>query len=226
MGFLFAVPAAADGHKREWLQTYSYWTADKGDLEFEAWHNASDSVADAPEEWFEVEYGVTPRFMTSLYMVRDAANFQYKAWKSENIYRLANPGEFIVDPAIYVEYRNNSGISQPDGLEAKLILQKYFGNLQVATNLAWEKKIALNGVGNTPFRFDRFHVALAYPIKYTSVDAGLEFSRYVGDNVTSFTPGIYARVSDKLRILAGWEIPFQGTATSRIRTGLEWEFSD
>lgn len=214
----------ASAHKRNWLQTYPYWTATQGELELEQWHNASDSVADTPEEWLELEYGVTPRFMTSLYMIRDAGTLNYKGWKSENIYRLANPGEFFVDPAIYLEYRSNAPTSRPDGLEAKLILQKYFRDLQISANFAWEKKIARNGIGATPFRFDRFHVAAAYPISYPNVDAGLEFSRYVGDDITSLTPGVYANVAHDLRVLVGWEIPFQGVATSRIRTGVEWEF--
>lgn len=223
-GFLLMLSLKAFAQERDWLQTYPYWTADKGELDFEQWHNANDSVADNPEEWFELEYGVTSRYMTSLYMIRDSATFKYKAWKTENIYRMANPGELFVDPAIYLEYQNNSGTGQPDGLEAKIILQKYFRKLYMATNFAWEKKIAKNGVGATPLRFDRIHVAAAYPLSPHDVDAGLEFSRYVGDNVTSLMPGIYANFTHHGRILIGWEIPVQGVASSRIRTGFEWEF--
>ncbi len=223
--FLCSWSTSAFADKRNWLETYPYWTQAQGELELEQWHNASDSIADKPEEWLELEYGVTSRYMTSLYMVRDSGTLNYKAWKSENIYRLANPGELFLDPAVYVEYRNNSGTGDPDELEAKIILQKYVGDLQLATNFVWEKHFAGNGIPATGLDFNRIHVAAAYPLSYPNVDGGVEFARYVADNVTSVTPGVYASLSHNLRALVGWEIPIQGMAAGRIRTGVEWEFN-
>jgi len=212
-------PAWAD--KRDWLLTYPYWTESKGEFEVEEWHNAGDSIKETPEERIEFEYGISNRLSSSIYVVRQAGSLQNLGWQFENRYRLAEPGTFFVDPAIYLEYRNNSPVGQPGELEGKLILQKYVGNLALATNLVFEKTL---GGDNTSVRFDRFHVATAYPLTPTSLDGGVEFTRYLGAQVTSVTPGLYGSLTEDIRYLIGWEIPVAGNASSRIRTGFSLEF--
>lgn len=206
---------------RDWLLTYPYETEEKGVFEIEQWYNAGDAIVESPQNQFEFEYGVTSRYTASIYIVRQTGNFQNLGWKFENRYRLAEPGKFVVDPAIYLEYNNNSPTGNPNELEGKIILQKNIGKLTFATNLVWEKTL---GGNNTTIRFNRYHLAAAYPIIGQDIKGGLEFTRYAEDGITSLTPGIYANATEHFRILFGWEVPVSGLASSRIRTGLSYEF--
>lgn len=223
--FLLACTIPAFCHVREWILTYPFWTAPQGQLEFEQWHNAGDNLAEDPEEWFELEYGVTNRYQTALYLTRFAGNFRHKGWKWENIYRLTNPGDFIVDPAVYVEYQNRDGVREPGELEMKLILQRYFGQLAVGANFVWEKEFE----PGVPVAFNRFHVAMSHPLGDSPANGGLEFTRYQEGRYNTVMPEISASLGHNLRILAGWEFPLNqplgGTANGRLRTLFEWEFN-
>jgi hypothetical protein len=207
--------------ERKWVITEPYWTVSQGSFELEEWYNASDSIADPAQNWVELEYGLTDREQVALYEMANQSNFGYRGFKIEDKYRLAQPGDFFLLPAIYLEYANNGGAGEPDGLEGKFILEKYVGNLDVATNFVFEKKLSGN---DTAVHFDRFLLAGSYPVG-DAFDAGLEYAAYTADHATTITPDLFAEVGHNLRILGGWEIPLTGPYASRLRIEVDWEFN-
>lgn len=209
-------------HKRETIMTYPAWTAVKGELEMTHWYNAGDEINEKPEQWLELEYGVTNRLQTSLYLITDADKLNYKGWKWENIWRMAAPGKFIVEPALYLEYRHNDEKGATDELEGKLILQKNIGQLNLITNFVWEKHTSGD---EQNVKFNRYHVAATYPIASPNATLGLEYTRYTEGKISSIMPVIAVSPSKQSRFLIGWEKPISGENVSpRLRTMLELEF--
>lgn len=209
---------SAHAHKRETVIAYPAWPAVKGEWEFEHWYNAG-GIAGDPEQAFELEYGVTNRFQTGLYLITDANKLNYKAWKWENIWKLSNPGSFFVEPALYLEYRDNS--NDADEIEGKLLLQKHIGKLNLLANLVWEKEISGS---DTDVHFNKYIVAATYPVISPDVTLGVEFTRYVKRRISSITPVVSVKLSKQAHLVAGWETPIAGNANGRLRTIFEFEF--
>lgn len=144
--FVFRSTAFAD--VRDYLVTYPYGTPYKGELELELW-NDFNSDKDNPDLTYnrhqiELEYGVTDRYMAGLYAVffKRAETTKLEEIKFEQRYRLANKGEFIFDPALYIEYIDRNASGKKNILEGKFIISKDFGKLNFTSNLIWEKKLA------------------------------------------------------------------------------------
>lgn len=135
--------------RRYFGRSYLAYTLPMGAFEFELW-NTGRIGKDAGfyyrfQPRFEFEYGVTDRFSTSLYfnfnqITSDGNSFSSKplGFSSTSLefrYRLTDPNEFIIDPALYFEFAYGGDMI---GYEAKTIFSKRFGNFITAVNLSAE----------------------------------------------------------------------------------------
>lgn len=106
---------------------------------------------------FELEYGVTDRWMTAIYgdfRKRPGQTFSYQGLKWENIYQLFEQGEHWLDAGLYFEYiLPRSSLNKPDIIEFKLLLEKQHGRLIHTVNLIFKKELGANAVNNTSFGY-------------------------------------------------------------------------
>ncbi|NDD28530.1 MAG: hypothetical protein EB084_09735 [Proteobacteria bacterium] len=211
------VPARAD--KRDYLETYPYWTPRQGEIEFEVYNGWYDRGL--PEHQIEVEYGVTDRFTTGVYGVwgneGEGGGTRFNATKLELRYRLAPYRTLPVDPTLYVEYEKATIAGGADRIEGKLILSKDIGLLNVTTNLNWEK--SLRPGEQTMFEYT---VAASYPVSRT-VTLGLEIKNNEVERLRELIPGVYWQLSRRTRLNIGPAIPLRGSAPVNIRSIFSWE---
>lgn len=97
---------------------------------------------------FELEYGVTDRWMTAIYgdfRKNPGKAFTYHAFKWENIYQLFAQGKQWLDAGLYVEYAlTQRALSQPDAVEFKLLLEKNIGAWTHTANIILKKELGTN----------------------------------------------------------------------------------
>ncbi len=129
---------------------------EQGEVEFE-YYLDYDIDADPAKNTnarhqFELEYGVTDRWMTAIYgdfRKRPGKAFAYQGLKWENIYQLFEQGERFLDAALYVEYIvPQSSLNKPDAFEFKLLLEKETGRLINTLNLISKKELGANAKKN------------------------------------------------------------------------------
>jgi hypothetical protein len=120
-----------------------------GAFEFELW-NTLRAGKDSGffyryQPRFEFEYGVTDRLSSSLYFNFDQTIAEDNSFTSRSLsfsstslelrYRLTNPDEIFVDPALYVEFSYGGDEIE---YESKVIFSKRLGNFISAVNLTSE----------------------------------------------------------------------------------------
>jgi len=102
---------------------------------------------------FELEYGVTERWMTAIYgdfRKKPGKKFTYQGFKWENIYQLFEQGERWLDAGLYVEYIvPQKSLNKADALEIKLLLEKQQGRLIHTANIVLKKELGAKAVNNT-----------------------------------------------------------------------------
>jgi len=130
---------------------------EEGELEFEYILDYSfdrDPAKDgSARHQFELEYGVTDRWMTALvgdYRKRPEQGFAYQGLKWENIYQLFEQGERWLDSGLYFEYIiPDSSLNKADVLEFKMLLERESSNLINTTNLVLKKELGQYASKNT-----------------------------------------------------------------------------
>lgn len=166
--------------RRSYVWTYEYATIPAGVSEMEYYLTAKipDSSVKDTSSWqhqAELEYGLTDNWDISLYQMwkqsygtNSTSAFKYEGFKIRTRYKLFKSGKFFVDPLIYVEYIRKASLSEPDVLEAKLILAKDIGKFNIAYNAIAARE--LGGEGEIEHEY-------ASGVKYAVTDAfsaGLE----------------------------------------------------
>jgi hypothetical protein len=141
----------------ERMFTYSYEAASvlpKGGWEFEQWityrGGKKDGVFARWDLREEIEYGVTDRYTTALYLnfrsthregvtgSTDLDRFEFKGVSSEHKFQLLNPHTKPIGVLLYGEVTSAGDDLE---LEEKLILQRYFGERWNAVfNAIWEQE--------------------------------------------------------------------------------------
>ncbi len=169
-GAALPVPAWAD--RRAYGETYEAVTAARGELDVESWTTFA-SGSDVPEgpsatgyrTMLELEYGITDRWDVAVYNMLDfgvqyttpsgvlTAAPGYAGFKIETRYRLSLPGEWVVDPVLYLEYARGLLGDASDSLELKGIVAKDVGPWNVALNTSVEVERLLNGVLNPELEY-------------------------------------------------------------------------
>jgi hypothetical protein len=141
----------------------------------------------------------------------------------ENRVRIAEPGEWFMDPAIYFEIKDANGRKDQDELEGKLILSKEIGRWNVSWNgiLGHEREIKKNG--DTEWETE---VAMAIGAAYNGgwrVTPGVEL--YSAENATRITPGLYIDLMKDVRLNLGVGIGLEDKAEdATFKSILEIEF--
>jgi hypothetical protein len=166
---LGGVVDTTEAQERPYFVTYSDRLETKGELEVSVLSTIGD-VKDSPNyfaPWIEIEYGITPRWTTEVYLEgvtinKDASAFT--GWRWENRFR-PFAGEHFINPVLYIEYENvndgsriqkeivgeGSTSRDPLGilkhehaheLEGRLILSKQFDAWEVAGNAIIEKNLS------------------------------------------------------------------------------------
>jgi hypothetical protein len=146
------VSADASADRRAYGTTYEAVTAPKGEIDVESWSTfAPDGeIGGGPSsrgvrEMIELEYGITDRWDIALYNMLDVitageTDSGYAGLKLETRYRLSDRGQWAIDPVLYFEFQQLFRGDANQKYEAKLILGKDIGNLNLALNLAVEEE--------------------------------------------------------------------------------------
>ncbi len=142
-----AAPSAARADRRFYGETYNAATAPKGALDVELWstlHRApSDGGVDLWRHQIELETGITDRWDVALYNIatqEKGGSLRYEAAKVETRYRLSDPGQWFVDPILYLEVKKEVIGDAPWGIEEKVILGKDLGPVNLSVNLLAEQE--------------------------------------------------------------------------------------
>lgn len=146
------LPAAARADRRYYGETYNAVTAAPGGLDVEAW----STLYRAPKEggtsfWrhsLELETGITERWDIALYndfRYDFGGSTRYEALRAESRYRLSQPGEWFVDPILYLEVKKELIEDKPFAVEEKLILGKDVRAWNLSLNLVAEQEFIPGG---------------------------------------------------------------------------------
>jgi hypothetical protein len=135
-------PALARADRRYYAETYNAATAEPGGLDVELWSTLyrAPEAGEGVQLWehqLELETGLTERWDLALYNVFQQAQggpFQYQATKLESRYRLSEPGQWFVDPVLYLEVKKEWTADKPIAVEGKVILAKDIGPVNLSVN--------------------------------------------------------------------------------------------
>ena len=134
---------------KKFARSYTSYTLPANALELEIWQTGRiDKGMGYYYRWqprFEIEYGVTDRFTTSMYLnfneVKSSENsipskpLSLSTTSFEFRYRLSNPGEYFIDPAFYFELSYGGDKIE---YEPKILLTKQFDRFISVMNLVSE----------------------------------------------------------------------------------------
>jgi hypothetical protein len=160
-----ALAATARADRRAYGVTYEAVTAPRGEVDVESWSTfAPDGeVEGGPSsrgirEMIELEYGITDHWDIALYNMLDMitsgdTESGYAGFKLETRYRPTDRGEWLVDPVFYLEAQQLFRGDADQKIEAKLIVAKDLGNLNLAGNLAVEEERLSDKTWNTEVEY-------------------------------------------------------------------------
>lgn len=160
---LLAATASAD--RRAYGTTYEAVTAPHGELDVETWTTFAPQgeVEGGPSsrgvrEMIELEYGVTDHWDIALYNMLDMitsgdTESGYAGFKLETRYRPSDRGEWPIDPVFYLEFQQLFRGDAKQKYEAKLIVAKDLGKLNIAANLAVEEERTTEPAWNTEVEY-------------------------------------------------------------------------
>lgn len=148
--------------RRKFVWSYQYGTLAPGTAEIEFYQTTKVDRTDSWEYRIEVEHGLTPKWDLSVYQIfaqKEGEAFKWDAVQLRTRYRLAEPGQFFLDPLLYLEYRRKIELTLQNKAEVKLILSRDFDRLTLAVNPVYE-----------------FFWAPGDPVHELGLDVGLAFS--------------------------------------------------
>jgi predicted porin len=142
--------------RRSYVWTYEYQTMPKGMWELEYYFTSivphlEKSNINTLKQWLELEYGITNHWDVAMYQMYKINNkesetdSEYDGFKIRTRYRFARKGKLIVDPLLYLEYIRNPDLHKPNVIEAKLVLAKDFGDINISYNQIFERDLENRG---------------------------------------------------------------------------------
>ena len=184
---LMAVPTVM-ADRRKYVWTYQFSTTPKDATEIEFYQTTKVGLTDSWEYRIEVEHGITPNFDIAVYQIfdqKEGESFKWDAFQIRSRYKLAKPGQFFLNPLLYIEYNRKIELGSQNKLETKLILGRNFDRINFAVNPLWEFFWA----PGEPKHEIGFDAALSYEFSYR-FSMGLETvfrNEFIGgaDNVQS-----------------------------------------
>ena len=147
-----AVPGLARADRRYYAWTYNAATAEPGGLDVELWSTlAQPGPSGGTQSWtyqLELETGITEYWDVALYndfLYEQGGELRYQALRVETRYRLSQPGEWFVDPVLYLEVKKEFIEDAPWAIEGKVIVAKDVGPLNLSLNLSGEQEFLSGG---------------------------------------------------------------------------------
>ena len=142
--------------RRSYVWTYEYMTMPKGMWELEYYFtsvvpNLEQSGINTLKQWLEMEYGITNHWDVAMYQMykinnkKSETDSKYDGFKIRTRYRLAEKGQFIVDPLLYLEYIRDPDLHKPNLIEGKFVLAKDIGDLNISYNQIFERDLENRG---------------------------------------------------------------------------------
>lgn len=189
---LVLVPGEGSANTRRFSYTYESATLAAGDAEFEPW-----TTLRAGREGFyrrfdhrlEYEAGLTDAWLGALYLnfssiasgsgAERESTFEYEGVSFETKYKLSDPVADALGSALYLELTTSALEAE---LEAKLILDKRFGDFLAAANVVGAQEWELEAEGTAREAELELDLGLAYLVT-PAFSAGLEVR-----NANTFTP--------------------------------------
>lgn len=171
LAMLFLAPAT-HADRRKFVWTYQYGTVAPDAAEMEFYQTVKLDKTNAWEYRIEVEQGITDRWDLAVYQIFSQKEGDPMSWDAFQIrarYRLAEPGEFFLDPLFYLEYRRKIDLEAQNKLEVKLVLGRNFDRLTLAINPVYEFFWA----PGDPVHEIGLDIGLSYEISY-KLSLGLE----------------------------------------------------
>jgi len=206
--------ASTMADRRKYVWTYQYATIAPGAAELEFYQTTKISSTNSWEYRIEVEHGLTPRWDLSIYQIfaqKEGEAFRWDAFQIRTRYKLAEPGRFLLDPLLYLEYNRKIDLKKQNKLEAKLILDRNVHKYNIAFNPVYE-----------------FFWAPGNPIHELGLDIGLsyELSYKLSVGVESVTRSKYIKDSDNRQ--SSYLGPTISVATGSIfyTVGYTWGLTD
>ena len=156
---------------------------EKGEIEIESRGHVDfdddDDKDDARKEKFEIGYGVTDWWLTSIFLEYEEAphgDYEHAATAWENIFKLTEQGKYWLDFGLYLEYKDLAGHG-PEKLEIKGLLEKAVNRFVHTANLIFEREVGGNASSD-------IELSYAWRTKYrlqTDFEAGLELYGDLGE---------------------------------------------
>lgn len=155
----------ARADRRAYGVTYEAVTAPKGELDVESWTTIAPAggVSDGPASrgvrtMIELEYGITDHWDVALYNLLDVitsgdTESGYAGFKLETRFRPSSRGEWAIDPVLYLEFQQLFRGDARQKYEAKLIVGKDLGDVNLAANLAIEEERTTEATWNTELEY-------------------------------------------------------------------------
>ena len=155
----------AHADRRAYGVTYEAVTAPQGELDVETWSTFAPQgeVDGGPSsrgvrEMIEVEYGITDHWDVALYNMFDMitsgdTQSGFAGFKLETRFRPSDRGEWLVDPVLYLEFQQLFRGDANQKVEAKLIVAKDLGNVNLAANVALEEERMAEPAWNTEVEY-------------------------------------------------------------------------
>ena len=156
MGTLLLSASSVYADRRSYVWTYEYMTMLKGMWELETYvttevPNMHKSNINTVKSQLELEYGITDRWDVSMYQMwkfnnkRYENDSEYDGFKLRTRYKIGEKGRFFVDPLLYFEFERNADFSEPNVGEAKLVLAKDIGDLNISYNQIIQRNLEREG---------------------------------------------------------------------------------
>jgi len=172
--------------RKYFARSYMAYTLPQRALEIEVWNTMRLGKTDGYyyrfQPRFEVEYGATDRLTTSLYFnlnqvtssdnVYSSQPLEFSSTSLEFRYRLTNPDEIFIDPALYFEFAYGGGEIK---YEPKLLLSKRTGDFISVLNIIGEiERKIIDAEHESEFEIT---AGLAYEVS-NNIALGLEFRNH------------------------------------------------
>jgi opacity protein-like surface antigen len=184
MFLTFSTETFAD--RKYFARSYLAYTLPQKAMELEIWNTMRIGKTDGyyykMQPRFELEYGATNRLTTSLYFNFDqrtagdnsysSSSLEFSSSSLEFRYRLTNPGDIFVDPALYFEFSYGGAEIE---YEPKIILSKRIGELVTAVNINAEiERKVIDSEHESNFELT---AGVAYDLS-NNIAVGLEFKNH------------------------------------------------
>ncbi len=189
LSLLMAVPSLM-ADRRKYVWTYQYATIAPDATEIEFYQTTRLNIIDSWEYRIEIEHGLTPQWDLSVYQIFSQEEGEALKWNAVQVrtrYKLAGPGEFFLDPLLYLEYNRKINLKAQNKLEAKLILARDFSRWNIAVNPVYEFFWA----PGEPVHEVGFDVAFSHELSYklsigVESTSRLEFVKNAADSKSSY----------------------------------------